>query len=468
VAALQAAELGARTTLLTRGDAGGMAATDGPVPVRVLAHAARLMRESYQLEQYGIEVGTPTLDYQRLLARVQEVVDGVKAHAVLRSNLEHVGVVIHEQAGTVRFEDSHTLEDEHGVRVRADAIVICTGGQSRRLPIPGFELTATHSDAWGLTSVPRSMLVIGGGATGVQLASVFNALGAHVELFEHGRRILATEDADVSYEITAAFRAAGIDVREEFGEMERFEKTASGVRLVSSKNGRTEATDAALIVVAIGWQADTVGLNLPVAGVTTTPRGYLQVDDYLRTSAEHIYAAGDVTGRLMLVPPALHDGYVAATNAVRGPTLTAAQRPTPIGSFTDPEYAHVGLTEAQAQADHDILVVKAPYSFVARPIIDGRTTGFGKLIVDRQTHTILGCHVVGERAVEIVQVATVAVAASMKVEHFARIPLSFPTYTNVLALAAVAAARRLDVAGFWDAADVLDLQAHDKEYSGQS
>src|SRR5262249_17955908 len=155
---------------------------------------------------------------------------------------------------------------------------------------------------------------------------------------------------------------------------------------------------------------------------------------------------------------ALHDGYIAATNAVRGPVLRAGHPTNPIGSFTDPEYAQVGLTEAHARATSDVLVVKAPYADMTRPIIDGRTTGFVKLIVDGQTHTMVGCHIVGERAVEIAQVASVAMASAMRVGDFARIPLSFPTYTNVLGRAALLAARRLDDAGLWDAPQLEDLE----------
>ena len=124
---------------------------------------------------------------------------------------------------------------------------------------------------------------------------------------------------------------------------------------------------------------------------------------------------------------------------------------SPIGSFTDPEYAQVGPTEAQARRDHDVVVATAPFALAARPIIDGRPDGFCKLIVDRGTHQILGCHVVGERAVEIAQVGAVAIAAAMPVEQFVRIPLSFPTYTNVLGRAALDAARQLDLTDFWDA-----------------
>ncbi len=446
-AALRAAELGAQTTLVTRDALGGMAATDGPVPVRVLAHAARLLREARQLGQYGIEVAQPEVNYRRLLDRVRQVVDEIQVHDHLRPNLERAGIAILDNAGTVRLVDAHTLTSERGVHLRADTIILCTGGTSRRLPIPGFELTATHSDAWRLTSVPRSILVVGAGATGAQVASVFNAFGAGTQLFEAAPRILMTEDEDVSAAVADAFRASGMVVRENFGSIDGFEPTGHGVRMLFSRDGLSDQAEAEIVVAAIGWQADTVGLNLPAAGVETTSRGYVAVDAYLRTSVPHIFAAGDVTGRLMLVAHAFHDGYAAATNAVRGPTLTLDEQTSPIGSFTDPEYAQVGLTEAQARAAHDVVVAKAPYADGIRPIIDGRTPGFCKLIVDRQTHAILGCHIVGERAVELSQVAAVALAAGMRVEAFNRIPLAFPTYTNVLGQAVDLAARQLNESG---------------------
>ena len=187
-------------------------------------------------------------------------------------------------------------------------------------------------------------------------------------------------------------------------------------------------------------------------GLAITDRGYVRVDEHLRTSAPHVFAAGDITGRLMLVPHAVQDGYLAATNAVQDRGATVSPPSSPIGSFTDPEYAQVGPTEAQARRDHDVVVATAPFALAARPIIDGRPDGFCKLIVDRGTHRILGCHVVGERAVEIAQVAAVAVAAAMPVEGFVRIPISFPTYTNVLGRAALETARQLDLPGTWNAA----------------
>jgi len=451
VAALRAADLGAKTAMITRDEFGGMAANDGPVPVRTLAHAARLIREARQLSLYGISVGEPVLDYSRLLARVRSVVDDVRAHSAFRQQVDSVGVTVYERVGDARFVDPHTIETTGGLRLQAEKFVICIGGVSRRLSVPGSELTASHSDAWHLTSVPPSMLVIGGGATGAQVASVFNAFGSRVQLFQAGPRILPTEDEDVSAAVAAAFRQSGIVVRESFGVIESFEKTPNGVRMIFAKDDRRENAEAALAVVTVGWTANTAALDLPTAGVETNHRGFVQVDSYLRTSAPHIFAAGDVTGRLMLVPPAIQDGFIAATNAVRGATMTLDEKVNPIGSFTDPEYAQVGMTETKAREKHDVATAIVYFDSTTRTIIDGRTAGFCKLIVDRVTYKILGCHVVGERAVEIAQIAAIAIAASMRVDELAHVPLSFPTYAGILGRVAASATRKLNLKLAWQA-----------------
>src|SRR6266566_3200677 len=416
LAALRAADLGAGTMLLTRAEFGGMAANDGPVPVRTLAHAARLIREARQLGQYGIGVSEPVLDYPRLLARVREVVREARAHSSLRQQIDSLGVTVHEHAGVARFADQHTIETEGGLRLHAEKIIICTGGVSRRLPVPGFELASTHSDAWRLTSVPPSMLIVGAGATGVQVASIFNAYGSRIQLFQTAPRILPSEDEDVSAAVSAVFRESGIVVHENFGTIESFEKTPTGVRMIFSKNDDRNSAEATLAVVAVGWVADTAGLSIAAAGVETDLRG-----------------------------------FVAATNAVQGPTITTGDPVSPIGSFTDPEYAQVGLTEAEAREAYDVVTAVIRFDSTTRTIIDGRKVGFCKLIVDRTTGRMLGCHVVGERAVEITQVAAIAIAAKMRVDDLAHIPLSFPTYAGTLARVAASAARELNLKVGWQA-----------------
>jgi pyruvate/2-oxoglutarate dehydrogenase complex dihydrolipoamide dehydrogenase (E3) component len=222
--------------------------------------------------------------------------------------------------------------------------------------------------------------------------------------------------------------------------------------MLFSKNSERHVAEAALAVTAIGWVANTAGLDLHKAAIETDKRGFIRVDEFLRTSASNVFAAGDVTGRLMLAPQAIQDGFIAATNAVRGVTLqTPPQSAAPIGSFTDPEYAQVGLTEAKARAIHDVVVCSVGFNSLTRAIIDGQTRGFCKLIANRVTHQILGCHVVGERAVEITQVAAVAMASGMRVDELARVPLSFPTYAGILGRAAASATRELNLDVPWQA-----------------
>ena len=459
MAAMRAAELGAKTTLVTRDEFGGMAANDGPIPVRTLAHGARLIRESRQLDRYGVTVSAPSFDYARLLMRVREVVSQVRTHTAFRSELERLGVVIHEHAGKAHFLDPYSVECDHGLRLEGERIILCSGGTSRKLRVPGSELTATHSDAWHLTAVPPSMIVIGAGATGAQVASIFNALGSQVHLYEAGPRILPTEDEHVSRAVAVAFRESGITVLENFGTIDSFEKTSSGLRMTFSKNGVRMNDEATVVIVAIGWLADTAGLNLSAAGVQLNNRGYVSIDTYLRTSASHIFAAGDITGQLMLLPQATRDGYLAATNAVLGMTMTVENSVNPIGSFTDPEYAQVGLTEVKARETHDVFVSTVPFADAIRPTIDGRTTGFCKLIVDRTNHTILGCHIVGEMAVEIAQMAAIAIGAGIRVEDLVRIPLSFPTYAGVFLRAAYQATCELQGGAAAPPPELMDFVA---------
>ena len=449
IAALRAARLGARTALITRDDFGGMAANDGPVPVRTLAYAARLIREARQLPRYGIAAGEPLLDYELLLARVRQVVEEVRTHSLLRKDLERAGVAIHEHAGIVRFDGPNEVGGERAPRLRARRFIVCVGGVPRRLEVDGFDLTATHSDAWGLTGAPPSMVVVGAGATGVQVASIFNAFGSRVHLIEAAPRILMTEDEDVADAVRDGLKASGIQVVEDARRIERFEQSEDGVRVVCSNGGPGTRIDATVAVVAVGWMGAAAGLNLDAVGVRLDERGYVQVDDQMRTSAGHIYAAGDVTGLSMVVHEATRQAVVAATNAAAGTTATLPTSVSPVGSFTDPEYASVGMTEATAVDAYEIVVAKVRFDALPRPTIDGRPTGFCKLIADRHSRRILGCHIVGERAVELAQVAATAMAANMRVDQLALVPFSFPTYANALGRAAVGAATELDQTGKW-------------------
>lgn len=450
MAAARASALGARTALLASDNFGGMAANDGPVPVRTLAQAARLLRDAGQLPRYGVAKIEPQLDYERVLTRVEDVVGDVRASSFLLPALTTSGVEILDNVGHTSFSDDGHVQTDSGLTITADKFVVATGGLSKTLPIPGFEFTSTHSDAWELTAVPKSMVVLGAGATGVQVASIFHAFGTRVHLLEVGPRLLPTADADVSAAVADRFRAMGIDVRIGFGSVESFAQNESGVAAHLLSDGQRTTLEAELVVVAVGWAVDVSGLHLDRVGVDTTARGFIEVDSYQRTSNPNVFAAGDVTGRIMLASEAIRDGYIAATNAVRGPKAVNLPHVVPQGSFTDPEYASVGLTEAEARDGHEIHCTVLEYDACTRPIIDGQTFGFCKMIVDVRTAELLGCHIVGDRAVDIVQVVTVAMSAGMRrVDEIARLPVSFPTYAEIVVQAAALAAMQIGLDAGW-------------------
>ena len=170
--------------------------------------------------------------------QMRDVITEVSQTSTMRPQLEEEGVAVFDHADTAGFVDPHRLQSDNGLRVQADKIILCGGGTNRLLPLPGAELLGSHHDAWSLTSVPESLLVIGAGATGAQVASVFNELGSRVMLFEAGPHILKTEDEDVSRVMSESFRGAGIDVRESFGRVLEFQRTAAGMRMIFARRSR--------------------------------------------------------------------------------------------------------------------------------------------------------------------------------------------------------------------------------------
>jgi pyruvate/2-oxoglutarate dehydrogenase complex dihydrolipoamide dehydrogenase (E3) component len=443
-AALRARELGASVALAERGRLGGTCTNDGCVPTRVLAKTARLMRETEHFGSYGLSGQKPALDFPQLLAYTRLIVETVHKKKRLGENLHQAGV--RHFTGGARFVDGHTLVLADGARIEGEKIIICAGGHARRLPFPGSDAPGviTHHDVWSLQQLPRSVAIVGAAATGCQLASILGAFGAKVALFEIAPRILATEDEMVSRAVEEAFRQDGIEVVTGIAGVERIEAQANGMlRLVYRHGEEASRLDTEAVVLAVGWVGNLDELGLSAAGVETG-RGYILVNDQLQTSVPHIFAAGDITGRVMLVQTANDDGRHAAENAVLETGHGVPHPVIPHGGFTDPEYAGVGLTEQQARsAEKDCVVTTVPYAGLDRAVIDGHTEGFCKLIASRTSRRILGAHVVGEQAVEVVQLAAAAMGGQMRVEQLADLELAYPTFTAIIELAAQELVRQM-------------------------
>ena len=445
-AALQARELGADVTLLEAEQVGGTSLNRGPAPVRTLARAARLARDWSSWQRFGLEGPRPVPNLEAVLANSAQVARYAHDKKDIAGHLRHHGIDLAEHLGPVRFTGPHTMTAEDGRRWRADRVVIAVGCRAAPLPVPGGELALTYQDIWTLKALPQEVTVIGGADTGCQIASIFADLGAGVRLIEAGPRLVPAADASISAALGQAFEAKGITLITG-ARVQALERSRERVSIQFTRGGPAEHATTEAVFAAVGWPANVQNLNLDAAAVTSNPRA-LPVDDYLQTNVGHIFAAGDVNGRSKLVQSARLEGRIAAWNAVLGPTRQPGYDVVPSGSFTDPEYGTVGMTEDQASHDHHIAVGIARYDDLVRPLADGHPDGFCKLIADRRSHRILGAHVLGEYSAETVQVVATAMRAGMNVEQLAEMQFAFPTFTEAVSMAAQKACRTIGIGQF--------------------
>jgi pyruvate/2-oxoglutarate dehydrogenase complex dihydrolipoamide dehydrogenase (E3) component len=457
-AALMASELGAKVTLLEAGQVGGTSLNRGPAPVRTLARAARLARDWTSWSSFGLRGPAPVPDLPAVLANSDRVARYAHERKDVAGHLRRHGIDLIENLGPVGFAGPHSMTADDGRSWSADKIILAVGGHAARPPILGASLGLTYEDIPSLTSLPQRVAVIGGADTGCQIASIFEDLGAAVTIFEGGPVLVPSADHSVSTELGRAFANQGMTVHTDtlVTALDRAEgdggisieyRSTPDRSAPDQTEAETSQTVADAVFFAVGWPANLAQLNLHAAGVTAG-KAAIEVDDYLQTNVPHIFAVGDVNGHVMLVQTARTEGRIAATNAVLGPTKQATYEVVASGSFTDPEYGRVGLTEDQAARDHDVVAGIARYDDLLRPVADGRPDGFCKLIVDRQSHAILGAHVLGEYSAETVQTVATAMAAGMTVEQVAELQLAFPTFTEGVSMAAQKICRTLGIGHF--------------------
>jgi pyruvate/2-oxoglutarate dehydrogenase complex dihydrolipoamide dehydrogenase (E3) component len=443
-AALQARELNAEVTLIEPDQLGGTSLNRGPAPVRTLARAARLIRDTHAWPVFGLRGPRPQVNLVATLENARRVAEYAHNEQHLSDYVRASGIELVEGAGPGRFVDPNTVAVDDGRSWQADRIIIAVGGHPGRLPIPGAELALTYTDVRAINALPDRVAVIGGADTGCQLASILADFGCQVLLLEYAPRLNPRADQDLSAELGAAFTRRGMEVVTG-ASAERLAQVDNGVEVHYRQASGPARRLVDAVFFAVGWPANLDGLELATAGVTAE-RGHVPVNDWLQTNVPHIFAAGDVNGRSMLVPSARHEGRLAAENAVLGTRRRVAHEIVPTGSFTDPEYASVGLTEAQARERYDCAVAVVGYDQLLRAVIDGHAEGFCKLIVEQRHRYILGAHVLGEYSAEVIQVAAVAMAASLRLEQLAELQLAFPTFTEALGMAAQQLVRELGVA----------------------
>jgi mercuric reductase len=434
-AALKAAERGARVTLIERGTIGGTCVNVGCVPSKVMiraAHVAHLRRTSPFDE--GIVAAAPAIDRRALLAQQQGLVDALR-----RAKYEDIlagNAAIDVYQGEARFADARTLavrlHDGALKTVPFDRCLIATGASPAVPPIPGLADTPfwTSTDALAAEIIPPRLVVIGASAVAAELAQAYARLGSRVTILAR-RTLFADEDPAIGAAVAAAFRAEGIDVREHT-QAQRIAYADGEFRLaLASGEIRAER-----LLVATGRTPNTRGLELHRAGVATDERGAIRVDAQLRTSAEHIYAAGDCTDLPQFVYVAAAAGTRAAINMTGGDAaLDLAAMPAVV--FTDPQVATVGLSEADAQRQGiEIESRVLTLDHVPRALANFDTRGFIKIVAEAGSGRLLGVQAVAAEAGELIQTAALAIAQRMTVGDLADALFPYLTMVEGLKLAA--------------------------------
>jgi pyruvate/2-oxoglutarate dehydrogenase complex dihydrolipoamide dehydrogenase (E3) component len=398
IAALIAATVNAKVTLIEKGRMGGDCLNTGCVPSKTLIRSAKVAHEMRNADQYGLSAVEPQVDFARVMERVQ---------AAIRTIEPKDSMARYTELGVECVAGAGELEDPHHVRVgdrvvSTRSIVLATGASPFVPPIPGLTAAQplTSDTLWDLRTLPGRLLVMGGGPIGCELAQSFQRLGSQVTLIDMETRLLPREDVEVGEFMAQALRAEGVDVRLGHRATE-----VRGQTLIADTDDDVVEIGFDRVLVAVGRRAHSEGMGFEKVGIETAANGTIVVDDYLRTACPNIFACGDATGPYQFTHMASHQAWYAAVNALFGrfKKFRVDYSVVPWCTFTDPEIARVGLSEAEA-AEQGIAVEVIRYDLddLDRSIADGNTRGWVKVLVKPGSDRILGACIVGSSAGELI------------------------------------------------------------------
>ncbi|NKY87868.1 dihydrolipoyl dehydrogenase [Nocardia veterana] len=448
VAAIRAAQRGLTVGLVEKERPGGVCLNWGCIPTKAMLRSAEVYETVRTAADFGIHADNPRVDFTGVRQRADDIVgqltDGVAG--LLKAN----GVTVIE--GHARFIAPTTVDIlEPGpspvypdgpryaaapsggptTTVTATDVIIATGSTPAPLPVPGADLpgVVTSDGAFGLTEVPDRLVVIGGSAVGVEWATVFATLGAEVTVVELRDRLVPLEDKDIGAALGRSFAERGITVLTG-STVTGIARTGEALAVeVAGTAARTIAAD--VVLVAVGRRPNTAHLGLEAAGIATDAKGFIPVDGALRTAVDHVYAIGDVTGTALLAHVASHQGLTAA-DIVAGHDGHIDYDVVPAATFTHPEIASVGLTEDAARArGHEVITAKFPFSALGRAKAFGETAGFCKIVAGARHREVLGVHIIGPSAGDLIAEGALAISLEATLDELAGTIHAHPTLGEI-------------------------------------
>lgn len=425
-----AAKLGAKVGLVETGPFGGLCILKGCMPTKAYLRSSELIGLLKKAPEVGVYPGKQVgIRFDQIKQRKDKLIAEM-ADDAYQGVIRHPNITL--LSGRAQFLSGKEIrvgtED-----YAAGRFLIATGSRAVIPPIPGLEEAGyiTSDEALELESLPKSMVIIGGGVEGTEFGQFFARMGVKVTLLQRSERILSHEDEDVSEALAEILRKDGVDLRTGVREV-MIERNRQGEWISFEEHERVQKVEAEVIMIATGRTGNIDGLHLQAAGVETHPLGIV-ADDYLQTSNPNIYAAGDVTGGAQIVNMATYEGDIAGTNMVQGPTRKADYRVFPRAVFSDPEFARVGLSERDArERGIAVRVGKFPFSDLGKAIITDRTEGFMKIVADPQRGEILGAAIVGAEASILIHQAAVAMHFRSTLEEYAKISHIHPSLAEIM------------------------------------
>jgi dihydrolipoamide dehydrogenase len=437
VAAIRAAQLGAKVTVVEKEFLGGTCLNWGCIPSKALIASVERLHAVKTADKLGIKVeGTVTPDFEAIMKRKDKIVTTQRGGVGMlfkKNGITHV-------EGFASFKDANTIQVKQGDKVtsiRAKNFVLAMGSSVIKLNIPGLEGGReegvwTSDDAVSAPFVPKRMAILGGGAVGCEFGYVFNGLGAEVHLVEMMPTLLPMMDNDLGTELGKQLSRSGIKVRTG-ATIEKCERAGKVWKVHVKKGTEVEILEVDVVLLGVGRKANTEGMNLEQIGVQMHRRGVQVADDSLKTHVPNIYAIGDVTGRIQLAHVASHEGIVAVTNAIKGENRFVDYKCVPNCVYTSPEVSSVGLTEGEAkEKGYDVTVGKFAFRPLGKAMATGEQEGFVKVVADKKYGEVLGVHMIGAHVTDMIHEAVVALKLEATLDYMVDTIHAHPTMSEAV------------------------------------
>ena len=429
--ALAAAKRGVEVVLVEAGPVGGTCLNEGCIPTKSFCKNAQLLEQLREAEAFGVSDLAYNFDFKAVTARKNAVVEQLRVG--VESLLSHKLITL--VRGKASFKDPHTVvvgDEEYS----ADYIIIATGSVSASLPVPGADLEGilTSKEILDIDELPKKLCVIGGGVIGLEFASIFNSFSCEVTVLEYCKEILPRFDTDLAKRLKQCLGKKGIDINTQ-SQVLSISKEGDQYKVTFLRKGKEESVVADKVLMAVGRKANVDSLNLAEAGVEFGPRGIV-VNEFMQTCQPHIYAVGDINGKMMLAHAAIFQGLVALDHMM-GKDNDIDLSVMPAAVFTSPEAASVGKTEDECkEAGLKVKCLKSFFRANGKAVTMGETEGFCKVIVEEETGLLLGCHLFGPHSSDIVQEVCALINRKSTLKQLQDIIHTHPTLTEVIQSAA--------------------------------